>query len=86
MCQLSSTATICESCLRLISYTPNKSFCALVTNTVTSSLSMNPIDEIEDRACLEDPKDISRHVSSQFCKRCERKRCEPDGKQGDVEV
>lgn len=50
-------------------------------NPVTSSLSMNSTDEIEERACLEEPEDISRYVPSHFCKRCE-----PDGKQGNVEV
>ncbi|KAF5722107.1 hypothetical protein FMUND_3199 [Fusarium mundagurra] len=81
MCQLSSTATICESCRHLIIYTSNKFFCPRVMNPVTSGLSMNPIDEIEERVCLEEPEDTSRYVPSHFCKRCE-----PDGKQGNIEV
>jgi len=48
---------------------------------VTSSLSMNPIYEIEERACLEEPADYSSYIDSRFCKRCE-----PDGKQSNVEV
>ncbi|KAF5644974.1 uncharacterized protein FTJAE_2598 [Fusarium tjaetaba] len=81
MCQLSSTATICESCRHLIDYTSNKTFCSRIMDPVTSGLSMNFIDEIEERACLEEPADYSSYVDSQFCKRCE-----PDGEQGNVEV
>ncbi|KAF5596777.1 uncharacterized protein FSUBG_8732 [Fusarium subglutinans] len=69
MCQLSSTATICESCRHLISYTSNKHFCPLVMNPVTRI----PIEEMEDRACLEEPEDFICYVSRQFCKRCEDK-------------
>ncbi|KAF5982609.1 hypothetical protein FCOIX_3601 [Fusarium coicis] len=81
MCQLSSTATICESCRHLIDYTSNKSFCSLVMSPVTSGLSMNRIDVLEERACLEEPADYSSYVDSQFCKRCE-----PDGEQANVDV
>lgn len=73
MCQLSSTATICDSCRHLINYTSSKSFCPLVFNLVASNLSLNTVDGMGERLCLEEPEDITRYVPRHFCKRCDGK-------------
>jgi ArsR family metal-binding transcriptional regulator len=52
------------------------------------NLSLKPVDENlecpqnpaiqvnKERACLEEPKDTTRYVPKQFCKRCDAQDCQ----------
>jgi hypothetical protein len=56
MCQLSSTAMICEQCRRLVNYTSITSFCRATEN--------------DRRECLKKLQDKSKYVSFLECKKC----------------
>ncbi|KAM0346672.1 hypothetical protein ACHAPU_005384 [Fusarium lateritium] len=65
MCILSSIATVCQDCRRLVVYGSKMELCPPMYEHVKAGGS-----EPEDRECLAEPEDETRYVPNTYCKHC----------------